>query len=221
MTTEIRVGKGPNLDAPTSQELFEYFLGPLAPAWGLGEDAEHSLVTVVEKVIQSLEGLASSKAEKVHDTLREQREAWEWTVDWCFCKQTLDTIPLAVNRFLKLSPVLVKKTSSKEVNSYLREATRCYLWGFFQASVALMRAAIEAGLNERLKQKLHRVPEVDLVQKINQAARFKLISGESQRFAHEVRDKANKVVHGRNTSDQDAFDLLVKTRQTLLELCQE
>ena len=57
-----------------------------------------------------------------------------------------------------LKPVLAGQVPSAEVSLYLREATRCYLYGFFQGSTALCRAALEAGINELLQRRFSRTP---------------------------------------------------------------
>jgi hypothetical protein len=43
------------------------------------------------------------------------------------------------------------RPSSKEINIYLREATRSYVWGFWQGSIAFSRAAVEAAIKDHEK----------------------------------------------------------------------
>jgi len=173
---------------------------------------------LISRLMQQLEGFAGPEAEKFHEVLSAHPSVWRWTMDWWYCSEAIAAIPKAVERFARLAPLLFRRTPSTEVNTYLREATRCYLWGFLQASVALSRAALEVGLNEHLKRKVLAVPQMDLVDKINQAARLNLMSAASGVAANEVRDLANRVVHQQPASDRSAFDVLAKARGVLLEL---
>ena len=74
-----------------------------------------------------------------------------------------------MSRFVRLSPVLVGVIPAKEVTVYLREGTRCFIYGFFQASIALCRAALEAGLNDHFQRKTGATPQMDLSGKIKGA----------------------------------------------------
>lgn len=207
----------------TSEELIDagWFEATWQSAWQAYPDLGAMVLRYVERATQSLEGLAQPDAIRLHDILRKYPSMWHWVADWWYTKEAVEIIPGLVERFLKLSPVLAGRTPSKAVNTYLREATRCFLYGFFQASIALSRAALEAGVNDHLKWKLLAVPEVDLVEKINQAARFNLLSSHNAVLANEVRTSANAVLHEQPATEQLSFDTLVKARGILLELYAE
>src|SRR5260221_12489044 len=104
-----------------------------------------------------------------------------------YSRQSVKDVPSIAKRFLRLSPVLVGRVPSDEVSLYLREATQTFIHGFFQASTALSRAALEAGINEHLKVQLGSVPNAELVAKIDQLVRFKAIKADVAREGHLVR----------------------------------
>jgi hypothetical protein len=178
------------------------------------ESAETS--ALVQRMIRfatsSLEGFAESAAHKLITLWGENPGNWRWAVDEHYSREAVGNIRKSVSRFLKLSPVLVGTVPSSEVNVYLREATRCYIYGFFQASIALCRAALEAGLNELLKRRMGAIPRIDLIKKIAQASRFKLLDSVSAAEAHEVRKAARTVLHERPVSQSLAFDTIARTR---------
>jgi len=100
-----------------------------------------------------------------------------------------------------------------------RHATdRTYIYGFFQASIALCRAALEAGLNELLKRSMGTTPRMDLIGKINQASRFKLLDSMSASEAHEVRKAARTVLHEKPASQSLAFDTVARARGVLIKM---
>jgi hypothetical protein len=180
---------------------------------------------IVQRMIRfaasSLEGFAESAGNKLIDLWRKDPENWRWAVDDYYSREAVDNIRKTVGRFLKLSPVLVGVVPSSEVNIYLREATRCYIYGFFQASIALCRAALEAGLNELLKRRMGMTPQMKFAPKISQAGRFKLLNSFSTAEAHEVRKAARTVLHEKPVSQFLAFDTLARTRGVLLKMYQK
>jgi hypothetical protein len=169
------------------------------------------------KYTHALEGLAERDSLKVQTIFSKYADTWQWMLDWRYCRDAIERIPGCVDRFGKLSPILIGKTSDEEVDLFLREATRCYLYGFFQASIALARSALETGLNRHLSRRLGD-PKIELDKLIDGAAKLKLLSLSSAHSAHAVRKTANKVLHGKPTTEHAAFDVLVHTRGVVLEL---
>src|SRR5437879_1076020 len=129
-------------------------------------------------------------------------------------------IPEITDRFEKLSPILTRVTHRKEENVYLREATQCYLYGFFQASTALFRTALETGLRDFCARKLGSEPGVTVIldDLVTRAVRFHLLSQESGAMASRVRKIANRVVHDEPIGEGQAFEVLVQTRRVLEEI---
>jgi len=176
---------------------------------------------IKEKAIRtatsSLEGFTDEVSNRLRKAFEETGGFWEALVDEFYCREVVANIPGMVDRFLRVSPVLAGVIPSVEVGTYLREATRCFIYGFFQGSTALCRSALESGLDEHLKRKLGTAPH-RLDNKIKTAARFKLISPQAAVLGDDVRKAANKAVHGTLVNANLAFDTLVQTRGFVKEL---
>jgi hypothetical protein len=184
------------------------------------EDSEAKLV--VEKLVQtamsSLEGFAPATSDELIKFWQRNPEHWKWAVDDFYSRRGVAEVPDIVRRFLKLTPVLVGRIPSAEVSTYLREATQCFLHGFFQGSIALSRAALESGINELLLRQLGTVPTIDLVDKLKQLERFKLLDLQTSNDAHSVRKAGGTVLHKSPATEKSAFDSLVKARRVLMSL---
>jgi hypothetical protein len=101
--------------------------------------------------------------------------------------------------------------SPEEVVFYLREATRCFLYGLFEASVALCRACLE----EALKAKLHATGQGiaalmkepkktdtgkargELDRLISAAASVQILDGAFTLSARHIQNHGNTVMHHR------------------------
>lgn len=184
------------------------------------EDPEAKLV--VEKLVlsatASLEGFAPAAADELIKFWQRNPEHWQWAVDDFYSRRCILEIPDVVRRFLKLTPALVGRIPSSEVSTYLREATKCFLHAFFQGSIALSRAALEAGINELLLRQLGAIPTVDLVDKLKQLERFRVLDLETSNDAHLVRKAGSTVLHKSPATEQLAFDSLVRARRVLMKL---
>jgi hypothetical protein len=144
---------------------------------------------------------------------------WKHSGDQFYAREVVSHLPDMVERFSRLRPILVGRLPDRRVAIYLREATRCFVYGFFQGSVMLSRAALEAGLNRYVELKLGSLPRMELKEIIEKAARFKLISGATADLAQSVRKLANQVLHSKPASEALAFEALVAARGVLRELC--
>ena len=182
------------------------------------EKEKRTAEKLLRLTVSSLEGFSPQEVERVLSIFKEDAELWHWAVDNFYTREVVEGVHGMVNRFLRLTPVLAGVIPSSEVNVYLRESSRCFIYGFFQASIALSRAALESGLNDHLAKKLGKLPEVELAQKINQAARLKLVSAAGARHANNVRIAARDVLHRKPAKENTAFDVLVQSRGFLGEL---
>lgn len=186
-----------------------------------GEDDAESRF-VVERLVRlatsSLEGFAPAHAEQLFKFWNANPDNWKWAVDDYYSRQCVLNIPAIVRRFLKLSPVLVGRIPSDDVSVYLKEATQCFLHGLFQGCTALSRAAMEAGVNELITQRLGSAPKLDLVEKLRQLERFKLLDGKTSNDAHDVRKAGGSVLHQSPTQESIAFETLLKARRVLTTL---
>jgi len=95
--------------------------------------------------IDSVESLLPEDLAKLASLVRSRKDLLEWSLDDQYSRTLVKQIPKIVRRAQQLEPMYVKKTLQGPVETYLREATRAYLFGLFQASVALSRSALEKG----------------------------------------------------------------------------
>lgn len=166
--------------------------------------------------IESVESLLPHElTELIHD-MHSRRDMLEFGLDDFNMRYFLDDVPKIVKRALKLEPLFIKKPMDGPVEIYVREASRAYLFGLFQGSVALTRSAIEQALREHLRTKApHLAQTNEFLSLLRGAELSKSPDGPLLQFAHEVRKRANEVLHGTPCGDQEAFDLLIKTRKVV------
>jgi len=104
------------------------------------------------------------------------------------------------------------------VVSYLRESTRCWLYGFHGASVALSRACLEDALKARLPAGSRVASSPQLEPLIDAARRCGLLDDCMVEVAHTVRKAANRFLHGRNITEMESRETLDSTRSIVEQL---
>ena len=102
------------------------------------------------------------------------------------------------------------------VISYLRESTRCWLYGFHGASVALSRACLENALKERLPAGDRAASQLESL--IDAANRGRLLDDCMAELAHTVRKAANRFLHGQNITEKDSRETLDATRSIVEQI---
>jgi hypothetical protein len=114
-----------------------------------------------------------------------------------------------------------------DVQNYLQQATRCYIWGFYIGSLVLCRSAIEFALRERLKAhgKAEKLAELerrneDTLERLIGLARTELHWGlkDALKVADVVRGEANKAVHRGAPPSERCKEMFAVTRGVLNEL---
>ena len=138
-------------------------------------------------------------------------------MDYQFSRDLLKQIPKYVERFLELDELWGTRQPSRRVASLLREATRCYVFGFWQASIALSRAAIEEALRERVV-KLTNQPTHKLGQLIDMAQRVGLLDHDHIMMANAVKRFGDEVLHGTETWSGNAKEAVISARGVLEHL---
>lgn len=89
----------------------------------------------------------------------------------------------------------------------LQEATRCYLFGLHRACVAVCRTALEDSLRQRTG-----IHHGDLVKCIKVAAHTGVLPPKLTGTAHDIRRRANRVLHSADGDVEDPWQLLLDTR---------
>src|SRR5260370_14191317 len=166
--------------------------------------------------IDSVESMLPHDLAKLIHHVHSRRDTLEYGLDEYYSRYFLDQVPKIVKRALKLEPLFIKKPIEGPVEIYIREATRAYLFGLFQASVALTRSALEQSLKENLRAEAPMLAQThDLLSLLKGPDLSKSLDHSPLQFAHEVRKSANTVLHGTPCGDQAAFDMLIKTRKVI------
>jgi len=199
----------------TSQFLLEYLKNcdeddeNEAPA----SDEDKRLANLLDTLtVDSVESALPEKLSMLVRHLHSQKDVLEYRLDGHYSRHFLREVPKVVKRALKLEPLLIAKPIAERIEIYVREATRAYLFGLFQASIALARSALE----ESLKEHFNAATQSDeLLALLRAATLSKLLDGSLLQSAHEVRKAGNAVLHGKRCGDQDAFNVLIKTRSVL------
>jgi len=120
-----------------------------------------------------------------------------------------------INRFKKLRKSFIKTKPSNKVKDILAEATKCYLYGFNQATVALCRAALDYSLKENLCKKEDE--EHKLSDLIKEAKRKGILSREMKGKAWDVKDIGNRVMHAQPYKF-DALEIINDTKEVLEDI---
>ena len=183
------------------------------------EDKEFAvrLEKAVSAFIDAIETFSDQKLEAVFLFLQELPNLLQDRIDEHFTKLLIQKVPTFVERFTRLSIIQLTVLPKNEVRIYMQEATRCFVFGFNQASIALSRAAMEFSLRDRFQNMFSKTPDSSL----NDMLQSRFISQLLKRTYNEARDVqffANRVVHEQPATEQIAFDVLVKARMVIREL---
>lgn len=137
-------------------------------------------------------------------------------MDDYYCRRLLDSVPAIVKRSLRFDPIFARRLADPRVSEYLREAVRCFTFGFFQGAIALARTALEQATRDCVKS----VPSADLTlsQLLRLASQLKLLNDYILQLAFDVKRTANDVLHERAASQKEAFEVLIKARTVLEQL---
>ena len=140
------------------------------------------------------------------------RTPWaELSTEFHYALELVDMLKRLRETTFDFSPPGILGRAPDEVIFYLRQATRCFLYGLFEASVALARACVEEALKARLescgagiaalmketKKTAKGESRGELERLISVAATIEILDGPSKFAAHRIRQHGNKVLHGR------------------------
>lgn len=98
------------------------------------------------------------------------------------------------------------------VVAYLRGSTRCWLYGFHGASVALSRACLEESLKARLAM------SGELESLIDAARRRDLLDDCAVKMADGIRKVGNRFLHGRQITEKESCETLDAARSIVEQM---
>jgi len=138
-------------------------------------------------------------------------------------REMSETLPAVVERLRGFQVTPVSAAVPTSVAQYAREASRCYLYGFFSAALILCRSCIESGIQERLVEKGHRKQlnaiEFNKVQAmLDLALDSAVLDDVTFAMANDIRKSANQAAHGTVPAATDCQERLDQTRAVLRHL---
>ncbi len=144
-----------------------------------------------------------------------------------FLKDLGHTLPKIIQRAELLRVLPTDEPVPAQVQTYLKEASLCFIYGHFIACLAVCRSAIEFAIKDRLKQngRKQTLPMTqtnweDSLKNLTELARKTLpwTLKSALDAADDVRIHANKAVHQGVPNSTDCKDIFDKTRGILREL---
>ncbi|HEV2399924.1 MAG TPA: hypothetical protein VGS27_23485 [Candidatus Sulfotelmatobacter sp.] len=188
-------------------------IGDLCESEADSEEWKKSLRNLVE----GLEGFGDNATAKwLHLNIERHPKIVEYLLDEFYTRDFLKKARKMVDRTIQLTAMIPKSTPDKGVNLYLREATRCYIGGFWDSSVALSRTTLEIALRHRLKEGQGFLPTDDKFETVIEYAYLcRVIDSLHHEMAEDVRKKGNDVVHGSPANEDIAGRVLSNTRGVL------
>jgi len=135
-------------------------------------------------------------------------------LDEYYSKQLLAEVPAIVDRAMTLRRLESAKNVPRQVNVYLEQATRAFLAGLWDGTVALARACLEAVLEDRIGQYIGHQNR-DLSDWISEAQRRRLITTAQLKKARIIQDLGNMVLHEKSASDAEARESVNALRDIL------
>jgi hypothetical protein len=138
-----------------------------------------------------------------------------WHLDDHYSRRMVGEVQNLVRRTLKLQRLVVARTPAAEVNVYLAEATRCYVFGLWQASVALARSALEVALRDKLP---NATAGSKLLALMDAAQRCRVLDDTHLALARQVQEAGNRVLHGKPITATVAEEVLFSIRCVLLHM---
>lgn len=134
----------------------------------------------------------------------------ECILDDFLCRQFLRAVPAIVTRLTALERIVTEDEASDSVRMYFQEAVRCQVFGLPTASVALARACLEQALRETIP--LAHAQDLGLDSLINEALPTRALDKVHQKWARDVQNMGNRVLHNTACTDQEAQEVIVKVR---------
>jgi len=180
---------------------------------------------LLQATIDSRIGLGGSIAEKFEAGMQWLRPgALPYAAAEYVVREMSESFPRIVERISTFQVIPVTGAAPSAVKQYAREACRCYLHGFFSASLILCRSCIEAGVVTKLDQKSlqkarEALPYGNMRKLLKLALKEEVLDGPTFSVADEIRERARGAVHQSAVpSEEECRDMLEQTRAVLRHL---
>lgn len=179
-----------------------------------------------ELVVREREGFSSPFGAEVEALIEQQGADYldEFSAR-TYIGQLRGLLPNVIKRARALRLLSVLSTVPADLQTYMVEASRCYLYGHFLASLVLCRSAIEFAVKERLREKLDdrsasEVDDLPLAGLLREARERGLLDDARRKLADEIRELAVSAVHHKEKLPiaEECKDAFIKTRGILEHL---
>ncbi len=170
-----------------------------------------------KKFLESFEGFSSEEDAELARFFGDIPDFLPDILDETYVRQLLTQVPDVVQRTLRLTQIVPRKFPSKTVDAYLSEATRCFVFGLWNASSALARAAVELALKQAISQRGTQPPR-SLMEAVSVAVDVGVLDGPNQELANQVLKTGNAVLHNRPADEQQAWGVLCAARGILAHI---
>ena len=181
--------------------------------------------SIGEILIRDREGISSNAGSELEDSIQINRpDALPMFTERKYARELVSLFPNMVSRGETLRLLPAVEAGPKNLATLLKEASRCFIYGHFLASLFLCRSAIETALEDRLKKGGHgkEVAEISrdkIVTLLEISQKKGLIDQVIFRQADDIRKLANPAIHGSRLPDMEscrnAFD---QTREIIKHL---
>jgi hypothetical protein len=185
-----------------------------------------SIKNLQQLFVKKREGLGSgSGALAIESNARP--EATSVAVETYYSDEVARLFPRLIKRAEQLRLLPTEDEAPVDVQNYLKEASKCYIYGRFIACLVVCRSAIDFALRDRLVKRGHgsdleslRSGRKDTLKEVISLARSKFPSalGATLDEADDVKEKANEAVHRGPPDTETCKDMFIKTRGILREL---
>jgi hypothetical protein len=181
------------------------------------QEALEFVERITAYLVGHLAGFSDATAEKIESLFRDAGAPLDEQIEHYYVRDMLTRVPKTVARTMKLSHIIPNRVVPGPTEVYLKEATRTYLFGFWDASVALSRAAVEQGLRQAAKERFNQNPDT-LRELIDGGFRLGLLDRPHADLASNVVRAGNQVLHRQPADETQAWDVLCAARGVLLHL---
>jgi hypothetical protein len=180
-------------------------------------EARFYLERIAEELVQGREAFTGERFEILERALLNEPEITEGEIDRVLTNRALAGIRDMTSRIVDLSKLHSVRIPSLQTATYVREATRSYIYGLFQASVVMSRAALEQALKEVLG--LQGIKDFIPFKKLRKEASKKgILDTVTGPAAKDFFRDASAVTHHRPTDSKNALGILDRSRALIEQI---
>jgi hypothetical protein len=181
------------------------------------QEARFYLERIAEELIEGREAFTDGCFEVLERALRKEPEITEGEIDRVLTRRSLSGMRGMVRRLVDLSKLDRVRIPSAQTAEYVREAAQSYVFGLYQCSAAMGRAALE----QALKEVLERQGVEDFVsfkELRREAEEKKILDAVTGPAARKIARDASGVIHNQPANARLAFDILSGSRGLIVQI---